>query len=165
MNLPLFLILSSSTSVWPWGSFLVKTWAERRNIASTAEPFNNAIWSSWSRVWKPARKTRTWQMHVLLPHWCYSLRCLVNVVDNSFRQQLELETTTEIYSMLDILSKLEQCSNLGCFLWTQPALGRDWLPFLSTRGSFLQDCTAPVTVNCQTNVELAVLWHWLVTQH
>lgn len=52
---PLLRILSSSTSVCPLGIFLFKTWAERRNMASTAEPFNSAIWSSRSRDRKPAR--------------------------------------------------------------------------------------------------------------
>lgn len=51
---PLLRILSSSTSVCPLGIFLLKTWAERRNMASTAEPFNSAIWSSRSRDRKPA---------------------------------------------------------------------------------------------------------------
>lgn len=53
---PLLRILSSKTSVCPLGIFLLKTWAERRNMASTAEPFSRAIWSSWSRDRKPAQR-------------------------------------------------------------------------------------------------------------
>lgn len=39
------------------GIFLFRTWAERRNMASTAEPFSRAIWSSRSRERKPARSS------------------------------------------------------------------------------------------------------------
>lgn len=39
------------------GIFLFRAWAERRNMASTAEPFSRAIWSSRSRERKPVRKT------------------------------------------------------------------------------------------------------------
>lgn len=56
VDLPLLRILSSRTSVCPLGIFLLKTWAERRNMASTAEPFSRAIWSSRSRKRKPARE-------------------------------------------------------------------------------------------------------------
>lgn len=54
LNSPLLRIRSSKT-VCPSGTFLQKTWAERKNMASTAEPFSRAIWSSWSSVRKPAR--------------------------------------------------------------------------------------------------------------
>lgn len=117
---PLLRILSSRTSVCPMGIFLFRAWAERRNMASTAEPFSRAIWSSRSRERKPVGKsTSTDHTHV--------------------------SQSSMLFQTCRSENKMKKCKKkyLEYFWWTPPGPELDLLPFRSAAGSFPPCYTGP----------------------